>query len=95
MIQDLALITVATAADSASATTMLQPSPEYAAGWGSLALINAGLAQGKNRSGLHWFLLSLLLGPIATFLLVACYEKLPEPRAAKPDRPVVGTDPAP
>lgn len=39
-------------------------------GWGSLALINAGLAQGKNRSGLVWFLLSLLLGPIATLVLV-------------------------
>lgn len=43
---------------------------EYAIGWGTLALINAGLAQGKNRSGLNWFLASLLLGPIATFLLV-------------------------
>ena len=42
----------------------------YFVGWGSLALINAGLAQGKNRSGLLWFLLSLLLGPIATFLLL-------------------------
>ena len=48
----------------------------YGIGWGSLALINAGLAQGKNRSGLNWFLLSLVLGPIATFLLVAFFEKL-------------------
>ena len=48
---------------------------KYAAGWGSLALINAGLAQGKNRSGLNWFLLSLLLGPIATFILVALFDK--------------------
>ncbi len=39
-------------------------------GWGTLALINAALAQGKNRSGLLWFLLSLLAGPIATLLLV-------------------------
>lgn len=39
-------------------------------GWGTLALINAGLAQGKNRGGLIWFLLSLLLGPFATFLIV-------------------------
>ena len=39
-------------------------------GWGTLALINAALAQGRNRSGLLWFLLSLLLGPIATLLLV-------------------------
>ena len=51
--------------------------PEYAVGWGSLSLINAGLAQRKNRSGLNWFLLSLLLGPVATFILVALCEKLP------------------
>jgi hypothetical protein len=43
---------------------------EFAVGWGTLALINAGLAQGKNRSRLAWFLLSLLLGPIATLILV-------------------------
>ena len=48
----------------------------YAVGWGTLALINAGIAQGKNRSGLTWFLVSLLLGPIATFLLVALCDKL-------------------
>ncbi len=39
-------------------------------GWGTLALINAALAQGKNRSGLLWFLLSLPFGPVATLLLV-------------------------
>ena len=49
---------------------------EYTAGWFTLAFINAGLAQGKNRSGLNWFLLSILLGPVATFLLVAGFEKL-------------------
>ena len=43
---------------------------EYAIGWGTLALINAGLAQGKRRSGLAWFLVSLLLGPVATLLIV-------------------------
>ena len=42
----------------------------YAIGWGTLALINAGLAQSKNRSGFAWFLLSLLFGPIATFFIV-------------------------
>lgn len=42
----------------------------YAIGWGTLALINAGLAQSKNRSGLAWFLVSLLFGPIATFFIV-------------------------
>jgi hypothetical protein len=39
-------------------------------GWGTLALINAGLAQGKNRSGLIWFLLSIFFGPLATLVLV-------------------------
>lgn len=40
-------------------------------GWGTLSLINAGLAQAKGHSGLLWWLLSLILGPIATFLIVA------------------------
>ena len=44
--------------------------PPYFVGWGTLALINAGLAQGKHKSGLLWFLLSLLLGPLATLILV-------------------------
>jgi len=39
-------------------------------GWGTLSLINAGLTQGKGRSGLVWCLLSLVLGPLATFLIV-------------------------
>lgn len=39
-------------------------------GWGTLALINAGLAQSKGRSGLSWWALSLLLGPLATLLIV-------------------------
>ena len=43
---------------------------DYFVGWGTLALINAGLAQGKNRTGLNWSLLSLLLGPIATLILL-------------------------
>ena len=46
----------------------------YAVGWGSLALINAGIAQSKKRSGLNWFLISILLGPLATLLLVAVYN---------------------
>ena len=47
----------------------------YGIGWGSLALINAGLAQGKNHSGLVWFVASIFLGPIATLLIVAMLEK--------------------
>ncbi len=46
----------------------------YVVGWGTLALINAAIAQSKKKSGLNWFLLTLLLGPIATFLLVAVYN---------------------
>lgn len=49
--------------------------PEYFVGWGTLALINAGLAQGKNRSGVLWFLLSVPLGPIATLVLVLLGKK--------------------
>ena len=41
----------------------------YAVGWITLALINGNIAQCKKRRGLVWGLLSLLLGPIATFLL--------------------------
>jgi len=52
------------------------------AGWGTLMLINAGLAQSKNRSGLIWFFVSLLLGPIAT-LIIVLLDKLPE-QPAKP-----------
>ncbi len=48
----------------------IQEQSQYAIGWGTLALINAGLAQAKNRSGLAWFLISLFVGPIATFLIV-------------------------
>ncbi|MEY9876133.1 hypothetical protein ABH931_005643 [Streptacidiphilus sp. MAP12-33] len=42
----------------------------YSVGWLTLSLINAGLAQGKGRSGLNWWLISLLLGPVATLLIV-------------------------
>ncbi|MEO2076616.1 MAG: hypothetical protein ABGX20_14700 [Bacillus sp. (in: firmicutes)] len=45
---------------------------QYYVSWGTLALINVGLAQGKNRSGLNWF---LLLGPIATFIIVVWDKK--------------------
>ena len=40
------------------------------AAWLTLSLVNAGLAQGKNRSGWNWFVISLFLGPVATFLIV-------------------------
>ncbi len=43
---------------------------DFFVGWGTLSLINAGLAQSKGRSGFLWWLGSLLLGPVATFLVV-------------------------
>jgi len=49
--------------------------PGFVVGWGTLSLINAGLAQSKNHSGFLWWLLSLFLGPIATFLIVAFLSK--------------------
>lgn len=51
----------------------------YVVGWGTLALLNAGIAQGKNRSGLLWFVASLFFGPLATLLLVAACPKRPMP----------------
>ncbi len=57
----------------------------YVIGWGTLALINAGLAQGKNRSGLNWFVISVLLGPLATVGLLF-QETLP-PKQPAPERP--------
>jgi hypothetical protein len=43
---------------------------QFFVGWGTLSLINAGLAQSKRRSGLLWWLISLFIGPVATFLIV-------------------------
>lgn len=43
---------------------------EYAVGWFTLAMINAGLAQSKGRSRALWGAASLVVGPVATFLVV-------------------------
>jgi hypothetical protein len=48
---------------------------EYAVGWFALSLINANIAQLKGRSGLAWFLGSLLCGPLATFFLTLTDRK--------------------
>lgn len=56
---------------------------EYVVGWGTLAMINAALAQGKGRSGLNWFLISLALGPIAT-LAIVLLDKLELPAVKRP-----------
>lgn len=43
---------------------------QHAGGWFTLSLIHAGLAQTKGRSDFHWWIASIFLGPIATFLIV-------------------------
>jgi hypothetical protein len=49
---------------------MLPENADFYVGWGTLSLINAGLAQSKGRSGLLWWVASLFFGPVATFLIV-------------------------
>ena len=51
----------------------LQGNSGFFVGWGTLSLINAGLAQAKGRDGAGWWLASLLLGPLATLLIVALH----------------------
>jgi hypothetical protein len=62
----------------AEMTVISNQTPGYVLGWGTLSLINAGLAQSKNHSGLLWWLISLLLGPVATFLIVVFCHKPPD-----------------
>jgi len=38
--------------------------------WLSVAILAGGFARTRNRSAWTWFLLTLLFGPIAAFLLV-------------------------
>jgi type IV secretory pathway VirB2 component (pilin) len=57
---------------------MMNEPTQFVAGWGTLSLVNAGLAQSKGRSGLLWWLLSLLLGPAATFLIVVLDKVAPK-----------------
>ncbi len=39
-------------------------------GWGTLALLNAAIAQLQGRNTILWFFISLLIGPLATLLLL-------------------------
>jgi len=52
--------------------TSIENSGQYAVGWFTLSVINAGLAQSKGRSGLSWWFASLFLGPICTLIIVIC-----------------------
>ena len=62
----------------------MDPNAANSWGWLALALVNAGLAEQKNRSRLNWFLLSLLLGPIATLLIVVWAAPATAPTPAPP-----------
>jgi predicted membrane channel-forming protein YqfA (hemolysin III family) len=53
-------------------------------GWVTLALVNAGLAEQKGRSRWTWFLVSLILGPVATLFIVT-WARVPA-RAEAPPR---------
>jgi hypothetical protein len=68
----------AAGADSVPVGKDVNVGRDYAVGWFTLALINAALAQCKSRSGLIWFFLSVLFGPLATLALVI----LSRPKAA-------------
>lgn len=46
----------------------------YAVEWFTLAVITAGIAQGKQRSGRTWFVLALIGGPLATLVLVVLHR---------------------
>lgn len=39
-------------------------------GWGTLSLINGGLAESKGRNKWNWIFLSFALGPLATAFIV-------------------------
>jgi hypothetical protein len=49
--------------------------PNFYVGWFTLVLINTNIAQCKGLSGMLWFILSLLLGPFATGILVLMGSK--------------------
>lgn len=61
-------------------------SEEFAVGWLTLSLINAGLAQAKGRSGLWWWVGSLFFGPICTLLVVVLERKFPQDLTQSQDR---------
>ena len=49
--------------------------------WLTAAILAGGYARTRNRSAWTWFLLTLVLGPIAAFLLVV-WPPRPEPGRA-------------
>lgn len=62
--------------------------------WLWLAIMTGGLAQTKGRSGWTWFVLGLILGPIAATWLVA-WKQFQPATAATPAAPAGPTAPPP
>jgi len=60
--------------------------------WLWLAIITGGLAQSRGRSGWTWFVLGLLLGPIAATWLVA-WKPVQPPAKDTPTRPAAPIGP--
>ena len=54
---------------------LIVPYPGYFVGWGTLALLNAAIAQLQGRRTWVWFLVSLLAGPLATMILLLTYAE--------------------
>lgn len=71
----------------------VQSGTGYSVGWFTLALINGGLAQSKQRSGGIWFAVSLLTGPIATLFIVMWPPGTARPVRQRP-HPTATDDPA-
>jgi hypothetical protein len=68
-----------------TAAAVYLQSTDFYVGWGTLSLINAGLAQSRNRSGLAWWFASLFIGPLATLLIVVL-PKIPTELVPPPSR---------
>ncbi|MGJ4846027.1 hypothetical protein [Leifsonia sp. Le1] len=66
--------------------------------WLWLAIMTGGLAQAKGRSGWTWFVLGLILGPIAATWLVAWKQFQPTtpaaPASPAPPSPTPEADPS-
>jgi len=63
---------------AAAATPDASPSASaWFVGWGTLALIVSGVAQGMNRGGFFWFVMALIAGPVALAILVIICNKAP------------------
>jgi len=55
--------------------------------WLTAAILAGGYARTRNRSAYTWFLLTLFLGPLAAYLLVAWPPKQPQSNSKVPILP--------